>query len=48
MVGYETAIAKRPQQIVQAVGFGTRSRVDMNAIVQPVGFFCQPAREHLA
>lgn len=47
LVRYETAIAKRPQKLVESIGVSTVAGLNMDGILQPICFFRQAACERL-
>ena len=47
MVRHETAIAECPEQLVETLCAGMVTDVDMNSVLEPIGFLRQSAREGL-
>ena len=47
-VWYEAAVAERPQQLVEMLGFGAVLRVDIHRIIEAPGLLRELAREHVA
>ena len=48
LVWYETAVAKRPQQFVDAVGISAIDRVNVHGVFEPICFLGEPACKGLA
>jgi hypothetical protein len=47
VVRYKTAIAKCPKQLVQAFCTSSVTGMDVNRVLEPIGFLRQPACERL-
>jgi len=48
VVWYETAVAKCPQQVIDAFRVGAIDGVNVHGVFQPIRFFGKPARKGMA
>jgi hypothetical protein len=48
VVWHETAVAKRPQQFIDAFGVGAIDGVNVHGVIEPIRFLGKPARKGLA
>ncbi len=48
IVRNEAAVAKRPQELIEALGIGPILGMDIDGIVETIGLFRQPAGQHVA